>query len=79
MGQRHGTADDVHVEAEQIEIKDASIAGDCVFAGPMLITGELVIASNVRFQEAVMVAPGARVIINGRTWVPKQPKPKDEA
>lgn len=34
--------------------------------GPMLITGELVMAGDVRFQEAVMVAPSARVVINNR-------------
>lgn len=74
----HSQAGDVHVEAEEVTITDTTIAGDCVFSGPMLIVGDLTIADNVRFEQSVMVAPGAKITINGRALVPKPPpKPKD--
>ena len=72
----HSQAGAVDLEAEQIEIEDTSIAGDCVFAGKILVIGDLVIAGNVRFEGDVAVANGARIVINGRTWVPKT-KPKE--
>ncbi len=72
----HSHAGNVDVEGEQIEIDDTSIAGDCVFSGKILVIGELVIAGNVRFEGDVAVANDARIVINGRAWMPKA-KPKD--
>lgn len=70
----HSHSGPVDAEGEQIEIEATSIAGDCVFSGKILVIRELVIAGNVRFEGDVAVANGARIVINGRTWVPKPSK-----
>ena len=75
MSSKHQSsqAGDVKVEGEQVIVEDVTIAGDCVFAGMILVGGDVTIDGNVRFEGPVGVAPGARITINGRAWVPKTP------
>ena len=64
---------DVSLSGENVGIVDTFIDGACSFTAQLIIINGLDITGDVHFSGPVHVEPGAALVINGQTWIPKAP------